>query len=62
MAAFDKLVLRKRGIIERIVDQLKNIPQIEHPRHRSVDKILCQLTRGLRGLHLAGEETLPAFA
>ena len=47
---------------ERLVDQLKNIPQIEHLRHRSVDKILCQLTRGLRGLHLAGEETLPAFA
>ena len=32
----DKLLLRKRAIIERINDPLKTIQQIEHMRHRSV--------------------------
>jgi len=31
----DKLLTRKRFIVETIVDQLKNISQIEHTRHRS---------------------------
>ena len=31
----DKLLLRRRVIVETIVDQLKNISQIEHSRHRS---------------------------
>ena len=31
----DKLLLRKRAIIESVVDQLKNISRIEHTRHRS---------------------------
>ena len=31
----DQLLLRKRAIIETINDQLKNIVQIEHTRHRS---------------------------
>lgn len=35
MPLFDKLILRKRAIIETIIDQLKNISQIEHTRHRS---------------------------
>jgi hypothetical protein len=30
----DKLLLRKRAMIESINDHLKNICQIEHPRHR----------------------------
>ena len=36
MPMIDKLLLRKRAIIETINDQLKNIQQIEHTRHRSV--------------------------
>ena len=32
----DKLLLRKRALIETIVDLLKNISQLEHSRHRSV--------------------------
>ena len=32
----DKIILRKRSVIEAINDQLKNINQIEHTRHRSV--------------------------
>lgn len=31
----DKLLVRKRAIVETIFDQLKNISQIEHTRHRS---------------------------
>lgn len=35
MPLFDKLMLRKRALIETIGDQLKNISRIEHSRHRS---------------------------
>lgn len=35
ISATDKILLRKRAIIETIFDQLKNISQIEHTRHRS---------------------------
>jgi hypothetical protein len=35
MPVLDKLLLRKRALIETINDQLKNICQIEHSRHRS---------------------------
>ena len=35
MRLTDKLLARKRSIIETIIDQLKNISQIEHSRHRS---------------------------
>ena len=36
MPLVDKLLLRKRGIIESVNNQLKNISQIEHTRHRSI--------------------------
>jgi hypothetical protein len=57
----DKLLLRKRAIIESIIDQLKNISQIEHSRHRSPANFVVHLTAGLiayshqdkkQGLHL----------
>ncbi len=37
----DKLMLRKRAIIECINDELKNICQIEHTRHRSFDNFVA---------------------
>jgi len=43
----DKLMLRKRFIIETINDQLKNISQIEHTRHRSPINFLINLFAGL---------------
>jgi hypothetical protein len=43
----DKLLLRKRAIIETINDQLKNICQIEHTRHRSPINFLVHLMAGL---------------
>ena len=32
----DKILLRKRPLIETVNDQLKNICQLEHSRHRSL--------------------------
>lgn len=43
----DKLGLRKRAIVEAIIDQLKNISQIEHTRHRSPINFLINVICGL---------------
>ena len=43
----DKVLLRKRSIVETIIDQLKNISQIEHSRHRSPTNFLVNLLCGL---------------
>lgn len=43
----DKLMLRKRFIIETINDQLKNISDIEHSRHRSPTNFLVNVLAGL---------------
>ena len=47
MPWIDKVLLRKRAIIETVNDQLKNISQIAHARHRSVDNFLVNLVAGL---------------
>ena len=47
ISMFDKLMLRKRAIIESVTDQLKNISQIEHSRHRSVANCFVNLMAGL---------------
>jgi hypothetical protein len=43
----DKLLLRKRALIEAVNDQLKNICQLEHTRHRSVLNFLVNLLAAL---------------
>lgn len=43
----DRLLLRKRALIETIFDQLKNVCQIEHTRHRSPTNFLVHLLAGL---------------
>ena len=43
----DKLLLRKRVLIETINDQLKNISQIDHSRHRSPANFLVNVLAGL---------------
>jgi hypothetical protein len=43
MKLTDKVLLRKRAIIETVNDQLKNISQIEHTRHRSSVNFLINL-------------------
>ena len=47
MPMIDKLLLRKRAIVESVNDQLKNISQIEHSRHRSVSNFMVNLVGGL---------------
>ena len=44
---YDKLMLKRRSIIETINDQLKNISQIDHSRHRSVNNFFVNLMAGL---------------
>lgn len=36
MSVYDKIMLRKRSVIECVIDSLKNICQAEHSRHRSM--------------------------
>ena len=40
MSVSDKLLLRKRAIIETVNDELKNIAQVEHSRHRCFDNFM----------------------
>lgn len=47
MDEMDKYFLRKRAILESIDDQLKNISQIEHTRHRSLTGFMVNLLAGL---------------
>lgn len=43
----DKILLRKRSVIETINDELKNICSIEHSRHRSFENFITNLISGL---------------
>jgi hypothetical protein len=47
MTLTDRILLRRRAIIETIIDQLKNISQIEHSRHRSFPNFLVNVLCGL---------------
>ena len=45
MSVADRLLLRKRAIIETVNDELKNIAQVEHSRHRCFDNFHRQFRR-----------------
>jgi hypothetical protein len=47
MSMSDRLLTRKRAIIETINDELKNIAQVEHSRHRSFDNFMVNLLGAL---------------
>ncbi len=47
MRLWDKLLLRKCTLIETINDQLKNMSQIQHTRHRSVLGFMVNVVAGL---------------
>jgi transposase len=47
MPLVNRILLRKRSIIETIFDQLKNISQIEHSRHRSPTNFFVNVLCGL---------------
>jgi transposase len=44
---FEKAILRRRALIETVFDELKNLCQIEHTRHRSVANFLVNLMAGI---------------
>lgn len=52
MNLHDKLMLRKRSLIETVNDELKNVCQIEHTRHRSIDNFATNLFAGLIAYNL----------
>ena len=47
MSSVDKLLLRKRGLIESVHNKLKACCQIEHQRHKSCWNFLVNLIGGL---------------
>ena len=46
MSVSDRLLLRKRAIIETVNDELKNIAQVEHSKHRRFDNFIVNLLEG----------------
>ena len=40
MSVSDKILIRKRAVIESVNDELKNIAQLEHSRHRSFNNFI----------------------
>jgi hypothetical protein len=47
MTVSDKVLLRKRSLIETVNDELKNVCQVEHSRHRSLINFIANLVSGL---------------
>lgn len=45
--ALRQILLRKRSVSETIIDQLKNISQIEHSRYRSLANFIVNFVCGL---------------
>ena len=71
MKLTDRILLRKRAIIETVNDQLKNISQIEHTRHRSAGNFLINLLAGIAAythqpkkpsIHLAEQDRMLLMA
>jgi len=47
MSYADAVFLRKRSVIETVNDELKNICQVEHSRHRSFENFITNMISGL---------------
>lgn len=47
MPMYDKIMLRKRSVIESVNDMLKNVAQLVHTRHRSVHNFIMNLLAAL---------------
>ena len=59
LSNFDRVALRHRAVIETIYDQLKNISQIEHTRHRSICNFAVNVIAGLAAY--SEQEKKPSF-
>lgn len=46
-SAFDQAILRRRSLVETVFDELKNLCQIEHTRHRGLSHFIVNLLGGL---------------
>jgi transcriptional regulator NrdR family protein len=57
----EKLLLRKQAIIESVMDQLKNISQIEHTRHRSLNNAFINIIRWFDRLLSSIQETFLGY-
>ena len=44
---FDQALLKRRSLIETVFDELKNLCQIEHTRHRSHANLIVNLMSGI---------------
>lgn len=47
MPIYDKIMLRKRSVIESVNDMLKNVAQLVHTRHRSVHNFIMNMLAAL---------------
>ena len=47
MPMYDKIILRKRALVESVNDELKNTAQVEHSRHRSFTNFFTNALRAL---------------
>jgi len=52
MSVSDRLLLRKRAIIETVNDELKNIAQVEHSRHRCLENFIVNLFGAIAAYYL----------
>jgi hypothetical protein len=58
MHLYDKILLRKRALIETVNDLLKNECQIEHTRHRCFTNFIGNIVAGLITYNLAPKKRL----
>jgi transposase len=47
ITAFEKALLKRRSLVETVFDELKNLCQIEHTRHRSINNFIVNLMAGI---------------
>lgn len=53
LSDFDRAMLRQRSLVETVFDELKNLCQIEHTRHRSIANFIVNLMAGIVAYCLA---------
>lgn len=52
MSIADKILIGKRALIETVNDELKNIAQIEHSRHRSFNNFVANTLSAIMTLFM----------
>ncbi len=52
MSVADRILLRKCALIETVNDELKNIAQIEHSRHRSLNNFIADSLSAIAAYYL----------